>query len=68
MVKLTINLRSKKLFFYTSAIILVYLMYHVTVLMNSIDITGLDIVIYYVLIALVTLCFWVPYEFTDKFS
>lgn len=68
MVKLTINLRSKYTFFTISGLILLFLLFYITRMMWSIDLTGLDRLIYFLLIILTTFMFWVPYQFNEQFT
>lgn len=63
MVRLTLNLRNKYVFFAGSAITFLYLIYHITIIVDSIDITKMDVLLYYVLTIMTTTLFWIPYNY-----
>jgi hypothetical protein len=67
MAKLIINLRSKYTFFSLSGLCFLYLIYHLTSMMASIDITGVDKVIFYIMVLFTALLFWVPFQFNELF-
>ena len=67
MVKLTLNLRSKKLFFTLSGLSLIFLILHLNKMMLSIDIKAFDIFLVFVIILLTTVTYWIPYQFNEQF-
>ena len=67
MVKITLNLRSKKLFFFISFLGLLFLVYHIHNLTWSIDITGMDKFLYLVIIIFTASMFWIPFQFNEQF-
>ncbi len=68
MVRLTINLRSKYLFFGGSAFTLLMLIFHVNSMMASVILSGLDILLYFTLISICALLYWVPFQFNQEFT
>ena len=67
MVKLTLNLRSKNLFFFMSGLGLVFMFYQIGYITASIDIKALDILILFLSMIFTTATFWTPYQFNEKF-
>ena len=67
MVKLSLNLRSKKSFFVLSFFGLMYLIVQINKITSSIDIKGFDIVVFFLIIIYTAGMFWIPYYFNDKF-
>ncbi len=66
MVKLVINLRSKKVFFSGAALTLMYLIYHINTLTSATFITGWTVLTYYMLITLTAFLYWFPYQFNKE--
>lgn len=67
MVKITINLRSKWIFFTFSLLCGIYVLYQINFITSAIDIKFLDIVFYYFLLAMTALFYWIPFQFTEQF-
>ncbi len=68
MVKLTINLRSKWIFFVASGICLFLLMLNINGITSAIDIQFSQILMYYVLCILCAGLYWVPFQFNQEFT
>lgn len=66
--KLTINIRDKRLFFLGSGLTFIYLIYHINVLTSALMISGGDILFYYLLCGIITLLFWTPFQFNRQFT
>ncbi len=67
MVKLTINLKSKNVFFILSALGGVFMIYQIGYITSSIDIKALDIFLFFVSMFYTAAMFWTPFQFNDKF-
>jgi len=67
MVKLTLNLRNKNLFFFMSGVGLIFMFYQISYITSSIDIKALDIFILFLSAVFTATAFWTPYQFNDKF-
>ena len=67
MVKLTLNLRNKNVFFFMSGLGLIFMFYQIGYITASIDIKALDIFILFLSMIFTTATFWTPYQFNDKF-
>ena len=68
MAKLTINLTNKYFFIVLSGLCFIWLIIHITIMSGSIDITGMDKLLYFVIIILCTFFFWVPFQYNEKFT
>ncbi len=67
MVKLTLNLRNKNIFFFMSGLGLLFAIYQINYITSSIDIKAMDIFILFLSFIFTTAMFWTPYQFNDKF-
>ncbi len=67
MVRFTINLRSKNVFFILSALGGIFMFYQIGYITSSIDIKALDIFILFLSMMFTAATFWTPFQFNDKF-
>ncbi len=67
MVKLTINLRSKYNFFFLSGLCFIFFIYHISNMMVSIDLSGWDKALFFIIPIFTTLLFWTPFQFNELF-
>jgi len=68
MVTLTINLRDKRIFFTLFGMGLIYLIYHVNGMSYSLNLTGWDISLFFLIIIATTAMFWIPYQYNEQFT
>ena len=68
MVKLTLNLKNKNVFFFSSGLCLLFMFYQINVITSSIDIKAIDIIILFFSMICATGLYWIPFQYNEKFT